>query len=109
MKYKNFCLLLVLALVLCFAGVSIGFVGYGSNLMGRYPEFSAYEPSKPIFEDELSIQMYKYDVEDYISEAERYLENAEADIQRIQEAMEDAVRKVNRIVDEYNTFIRTGY
>lgn len=109
MKYKNFCLVLVLILVLCFAGVSIGFVGYGSNLMSWYPEFDAFEPSKPIFKDELSIQRYKDDVENYISEAEEYLENAEADIKRIQEAMEDAVRKVNRVVDEYNTFIRTGY
>jgi hypothetical protein len=48
-------------------------------------------------------------VESYKQEAENYIENAENDIQMIQEAISDAIYDVNRVVDEYNLFITSLY
>lgn len=90
MKKIIFVLLITL---LCSTSVAFGYVIGGSNLsLGMYPAFNAY----------LSYNPSRSEVERYIQESKRYVENCNNDIDRIQEAKNDAIRKVNYEVDKYN-------
>jgi hypothetical protein len=86
-------LLLILVFVLCVSSVAFGYVMGGSNLdfMG-YPKFKAY----------LSYAPSRDEVEMYVQEAKKYVENCNNDIQSVREAQRDAIRKANDAIDSYN-------
>lgn len=79
----------------------------GSNLgFSGYPEFSEVEPSAPYSDDKYSWENYQREVEDYTEKAKQYLEDSNSDIQRVQEAQQDAIQKANSVVEEYNRNVR---
>lgn len=80
----------------------------GSNIYGNYPAFSDYPPSAPYTDDQHAMSMYKDEVERYVDSAKAYAENANNDIQRIQEQKAAAISKANDAVEEYNRKVR-GY
>lgn len=110
---RNKKVVLVILLLVTASGVIFGYVIGGSNLsLSRYPSFSAFKPSAPYYSYNTTISKWKYDsykadVERYIDEAKRYIENADYDIDRISEAKKEVVRQANSVVDEYNKFIKS--
>lgn len=71
----------------------------GSNfgLLG-YPDHECHEPYKPYeFVDEYQYQSYKNEVELYFDCIREYVENAERDIERIQEAAKSAIEEANSL------------
>ncbi len=90
---------LLTILLFCGASPSFAYVMGGSNLgyMG-YPECKA----------RVSWQPDEYEMDNYIREVKKYIENCDNDMRRIQEAKEDAIREANRNIDEYNRR-RLGY
>lgn len=81
----------------------------GSNLsFSGYPEFNEYPPSPPYGNDKYAWENYKREIENYANKAKEYVENANNDISRIQEAKQEAIQKANNAVDEYNRNVR-GY
>lgn len=79
----------------------------GSNLgFGGYPEFSEVAPTPPYTNDQYAWENYKQEVDAYTAKAKQYLEDANYDIQRIQEAQQDAINKANAAVQEYNNQVR---
>lgn len=104
---------LIFAVFVLIFALSSGCVAYvlgGSNLgYGGYPSFDGYKPSAPFTKEPYAVDRYRSEVESYQYAAEEYIENAENDIQMIQEAISDAIYDVNRVVDEYNFFITTLY
>lgn len=81
----------------------------GSNLsFSGYPEFNEYPPSPPYGNDKYAWENYKREIENYANKAKEYVENANNDISRIQEAKQEAIQKANNAVDEYNRSVR-GY
>jgi hypothetical protein len=83
----------VIILFCLFAFAVVGFAYFGSsNLMGMYPSFNGYVSYNPS----------RQEVERYIRAGQEYVEKANNDIRAIQDAQEDAIRKVNNVVDRYN-------
>ena len=75
----------------------------GSNLgYGGYPEFTQMEPTPPYSNDQYAWDNYRREVERYTSDVKEYLEDANNDMKRIQEAQQEAIDKANRVVEEYN-------
>ncbi|AIN20069.1 hypothetical protein CH54_1396 [Yersinia rochesterensis] len=75
----------------------------GSNLdFQGYPEFTDFPPSPPFNADEYSMNSYRMEVDSYVRKAKEYVENANNDIKRINEASEEAIQKANNVVSEYN-------
>lgn len=83
-----------------FGGSNLGFSGY--------PEFSEYPPSPPFGDDKFAWESYKREVEDYVNKAKQYVDDANSDIERVNEAKAEAIRKANEAVEEYNRKAR-GY
>ena len=74
--------------------MSFAFVMGGSNLpLGMYPEFNGYYNT---------YNMSISDLEQLRSEVKEYIENGNHDIQRIQEAQEQAIEEYNNAVQAYN-------
>lgn len=87
---------------------------YGSNLVYfDYPSFNKYAPSAPYTRDEWAFNQYKREVEDYVEEAQRYVDYANDDkqtvIYEIQNKQRDAIRKANEAVEEFNRWANGGY
>lgn len=80
-------------LALCSTSAALGYVYGGSNL-----GYSGY----PAFDEYLSYNPSKYEVEQYVDEAREYVENCDYDIQRILEAKADAINQANEAVANYN-------
>ena len=100
----------VLIFLLVFSHVGWGYVYGGTNLgFQGYPSLNSSSPSPPFSKDSYWVESYKNEVEIYIDETESYVENAKNDIKRIQEAMEEAIRSANNVVDEYNLFVSRNY
>ena len=101
--------LIMAVLISACAGFLFAYVYGGTNLgfMG-YPEFSVPAPSAPYGYEvsEYKFTSYRDEVENYINQAEEYIENGNNDIQRISEAQESAINKANRAVDEFNSWAR---
>lgn len=97
-------------LALCAGCLGAGYVFGGSNLgiMG-YAKFSGHKPSRPFSRDDYSRRSYQNDVEQYISDAKEYVENARNDKIRIDNATEEAIDSANNVVDEYNSWVQLGY
>ncbi len=96
---KHYLALFLLAISLFASGFVLG----GTNLgFGGYPDFDKIKPYAPFSLTEYEWDRYTDEVRDYRSEAQEYIENARNDIQRISEAMEEAERNANEVVDEYN-------
>ena len=88
---------------------SYAYVYGGSNLgYSGYPEFSGYEPSPPFSDDQFAMDNYKREVEDYVTKAKQYVEDADSDAKRVREAQQEAIGKANRVVEEYNRKVN-GY
>ncbi|WP_260679813.1 hypothetical protein [Serratia liquefaciens] len=83
-----------------FGGSNLGFSGY--------PEFSEFPPSPPYGDDRYAWDNYKREVEDYVNKAKQYVDDANSDIERVNEAKAEAIRKANEAVEEYNRKAR-GY
>lgn len=77
----------------CTASPSIAYVFGGSNLGAfGYPEFSGYLSYDPDYNE----------MQRYLDDVKKYVENCNYDIKRIQEAQEKAINEANRRVNEYN-------
>lgn len=73
---------------------SFAFVMGGSNLpLSQYPSFTSYYSTYNISRNEL--EQLRWDVE-------RYIENGNNDIKRIQEAQRKAIQEYNDAVQAYN-------
>lgn len=109
MRPQRYTLSLILATSMTAA---FGYVAGSSNLdfLG-YPTFESkhMRPQKPYSKDEWSARQYRNEVETYQRHAREYLDAANNDVQRVQEEKQNAITSVNRVVDEYNTWVRTGY
>ncbi len=84
-------------LSLFIGGNAFALVLGGSNfgLLG-YPEHHCLKPTKPFeFRDEWEIENFKRDVSIYKDCVVEYLENADNDIRRIQEATEELINEAN--------------
>lgn len=101
------------ALLLLMVGMATGAsaVVYGGSNLGYsgYPEFSGYRPDRPYSRESYSMQSYRSDVESYLSDIDDYIDNAKNDMQRITDAIEAARQEAEETVDEYNSFVRSGY
>lgn len=98
---------LPLLAVLLMPTASLATVFGGSNLgFSGYPEFSEVEPTPPYSNDQYAWESYKQEVDAYTAKAKQYLEDANSDIQRIQEAQQEAINKANSVVQEYNSKVR---
>lgn len=77
-----------------------------------YPNFdkaksSVYTPHPPYdASDPNQRWRYKQEVQEYVDSTEEYLKATKNDIQRIREAQEEAIRKANAVVEEYNSWVR---
>lgn len=102
--------------VLLSAGILFAyeFVIGGTNFgYSGYPEFSNLPPSRPystivsstISEREYS--QYRDSVEDYINDAEIYIENACNDIKRILNEIEEAEDETNQVINDFNSWSET--
>lgn len=98
----------ILITSLLFTFNAYSYVYGGSNIYGNYPSFNEIEPNKPYTNDEYAWQNYQREVERYINNAKEYAENANNDIQRIQEEKAKAVESANQLVERYNRDVR-GY
>ena len=103
-------LFLILSLVaLCACCMGAGYVYGGTNLgYSGYPDFSKSKPYQPYDKSEYSARSYKLDVESYIRAVKEYVENAENDHERINNAIEEAISNSNRVIREYNDWV-DGY
>ena len=100
-------LIILLFLFSCLSSVAFGFVIGSSNFpLGDYPAFRSSVPSRPFSRDPVALTTYRYEVESYVSAAEKYIEACKNDIQRIIESAEKAKRDANSAVNEYNLFVR---
>ena len=108
---KRIIALLVFVAVCIFA--LYAYVIGGSNLsLGKYPSFSKMKPSKPYTSYNGTVsrsqyESYKREVEAYIDAAEDYIDNGNNDIKRIQDAQSTVVQDANKVVDEYNSWLKT--
>lgn len=92
------------------ASSSFAFVPGGSNLdIFGYPEFKEMEPSAPYSRDNYAYDNYRFEVEQYVEAARKYVENANNDVLRTQEAAEEAIKKANQAVEDFNDWARRGY
>lgn len=101
--------LLLAGIMLCSTSVALGFIFGPTNLdMFGYPEFAKkhYAPSTPYSRDTYSMENYRHEVERYREDARKYIEAADNDIRRIEEAKAQAIRDANNAVEQYNRFIR---
>nr|DAR57657.1 MAG TPA: LemA family [Caudoviricetes sp.] len=89
---------LLIALFTVIAGTSHAMVFGGSNLgIFGYPEFKSYSaPYNPATASSYEMQSYRDDVE-------KYIRDANSDIERIQEAKQKAISDYNRAVRQYNS------
>ncbi|MFS7308015.1 hypothetical protein [Rahnella inusitata] len=81
-----------------FGGSNLGFSGY--------PEFTDPPPSPPFSDDQFAWDSYKNEVQDYMNRAKQYVDDSDSDIKRIEDAKDDAIRKANDAVNEYNSRVR---
>mgnify|MGYP000577441106 FL=1 len=86
-------ILILLAIIFYTTSVAFAYVYGGSNLsLGTYPEFDYYLPYNPS----------RYDMELFIKQAQEYLDNCDNDINRIYEAKQETIDKVNYEINRYN-------
>lgn len=77
----------------CTASPALAYVFGGSNLGAfGYPQYSGYLSYDPDYNE----------MRRYLDDVQEYVENCNNDIQRIQEARDDAISEANRKVNEYN-------
>lgn len=89
---KKILIISIISILWC-SSIAFAYVFGGSNLsLSMYPEFNSYLPYNPS----------KYEVELYVEEAKKYVENCNNDIQRIQEAQAAAIREANDAIYRYN-------
>ena len=67
------------------------------------------EPSQPYDHDEYSAETYQSEVEEYVNKAKEYIQNGDNDINDIKDKQREAQRKANQVVDEYNSWVNSGY
>lgn len=84
---------------------------YGSSNLsyGGYPDFNEMEPTQPYDHDEYSVDTYQSEVEEYVNKAKEYIQNGDNDINDIRDKQQEAQRKANQVVDEYNSWVNSGY
>ena len=94
------CILSTLGITIISSFSTFAMVFGGSNLpLNRYPEFTSYYYN--------TYNMSAYELDQMKYDVQRYLENGNNDIRRIQEAQQEAIEKYNQAVREYNS--RQGY
>lgn len=105
MKFKF--LLIITALYACY---SFAYIGDKSNFgLSEYPEFYRSQPYPPAGKDKFSYDQYRYEVEEYVKKTKEYLEAADNDIRRIQDAQEKAARKAKQVIEDFNNWVQYGY
>lgn len=97
-------------LIIMFVASDVPAIVFGGSNLGifGYPEFSSYRPSKPYSKNSYEVDSYSSNMKHYLSEIKDYLDNADNDIKRIREAMDQARREAENAVNEFNRFVR-GY
>lgn len=84
------------AILVC--GTASAYVMGGTNLgFSGYPTHDCRKPYEPYGRSEYEIDQYRDDVNRYIRCVREYVENANSDIERIQEAQQDAINEVKRL------------
>lgn len=77
----------------CSASPAMAYVFGGSNLgVFGYPKYSGYLSYDPDYNE----------MQRYLDDVKKYVENCNYDIQRIQEARDNAIEEASRKVNEYN-------
>lgn len=106
--------LVVLVLIMSIALFSLfAYVFGGTNLgISGYPSYNCTKPNKMYTSytntvSKSQYESYKRSVESYIEGAEEYIENCNSDIKRIQEAQKEALDSANKIIEEYNSWLRS--
>ncbi|AGH97815.1 hypothetical protein A11S_995 [Micavibrio aeruginosavorus EPB] len=96
---RMFIVSFVFFVFLVWAENSYAYVIGGSNLgFSGYPEADCVVPYKPYeFLDEYEVERYNRNLEEYVTCIKEYLENADNDIRRIQEAAEAAIREAKSL------------
>ena len=93
--------------ILCACCTGAGYIFGGSNLgYSGYPEFSKSTPYQPFDREKYGASTYQNDVESYVRSVKEYVQNAENDKARINNAIEEAIQKANNVVDDYNNWAR---
>lgn len=98
-------IILLLIFVVPFSSHAVVFGGSNLGFSG-YPEFTDSPPSPPFSDDQFAWDSYKNEVQDYMNRAKQYVDDSDSDIKRIEEAKDDAIRKANDAVNEYNSRVR---
>lgn len=99
--------LIVIATCLVLIPFQNSFAYGGSNLdFSGYPEFREMEPMPPYDKDEYSVQNYSFQVDEYVNKAKRFIENGNNDIDTIKKEQKEAIDKANRVVDDFNLWLK---
>lgn len=84
---------------LCLAGAAGAMVYGGSNLSYfGYPEHTCRKPYKPYsFTTQSEVDSYNYDLERFVDCVQEYVDNADSDIKRIRERVDEAIADVQAL------------
>lgn len=84
------------AILVC--GTASAFVMGGTNLgFSGYPSHDCRKPYAPYDRSSFAVEQYRSDVQRYVRCMREYVDNANSDIERIQEAQQDAINEVKRL------------
>ena len=102
---KKICILLIVFVFSC-TSFALGYYGNSNFGVIGYSTFEKVSPTPPYSNDQYAIERYKRDVDDYVRAAESYSTACNNDIREIRDAQNESIRKANRVVDEYNKYVR---
>lgn len=85
-------LIAVSIFMMCATSYALGHATGGSNMNYYYPSFSGYISYSPTYEE----------LGRYIDEGNEYVDNCNADIQRIIDERENAMEEINRQISNFN-------
>lgn len=89
--YKKI-LILSAIIAMCVTSYALGYAYGGSNMNYYYPSFSSYISYNPTYEE----------IGRYVDEGKEYVDNCNADIQRIIDERENAIEEINRQISNFN-------
>lgn len=103
--------LVLTIVILVFISFAWGFVSSYSNFYGSYPSFTSktMKPMKPFSKSNLTASSYRNSVLEYQTDGSNYINAANNDISTIYDEITKARNSVNQVVNEYNTWVQTGF
>lgn len=85
-------LIVISIFTMCATSYALGYATGGSNMGYYYPSFSSYISYDPTYEE----------LGRYVDEGKEYVDNCNADIQRIIDERENAIEEINRQISNFN-------